>query len=99
MACFYAVQALFITHGIDAFTHKGSKQMLGLHFIQTGLLSKNLGVLYNQLFNARSSGDYEDFVYFTKDSLDLFRPASEEFISAIEKLVREQPAIEGFSIG
>lgn len=33
-ACFYAVSALLLKKGIDTSTHKGVRQMFGLHFVQ-----------------------------------------------------------------
>ena len=44
-ACYYAMVALLIKNHIQASTHAGVKQMLGLHFVSKGLISKesNLG--------------------------------------------------------
>jgi len=35
-ACFYAASALLLANDINASTHSGVRQMLGLHFIRTG---------------------------------------------------------------
>ncbi|MDR1879320.1 MAG: HEPN domain-containing protein [Tannerellaceae bacterium] len=86
-ACFYAAQALLAAHSIEAATHKGTKQMLGLHFFLAERLDVHHGLLYGQLFNARTSSDYEDFMSFTSESLALFRPAAEEFILAVEAIL------------
>lgn len=61
-ACFYAVNALLLKKGIDASTHKGIRQMLGLHFVQTGLLSKEQARYFSDLYDRRQTGDYDDFI-------------------------------------
>lgn len=61
-ACFYAVSALLYLHGINARQHSGVIQMFGLHFVNTGIISKDQGRLYTELFGMRQSGDYIDFI-------------------------------------
>lgn len=87
-ACYYAVIALLVKNRIPAQTHTGVKQMLGLHFILTKKLSSKYGRFYNQLFNDRITGDYDDFVKFDNETLGKLLPESQEFISAIEKLLK-----------
>ena len=61
-ACYYAASALMLYSNLEASTHKGIKTMLGLHFIKPGLLEAKYGRIYQQLYENRQSGDYEDFV-------------------------------------
>ena len=61
-ACFYAVNALLYQKSIhSAVTHSGVQRMLGLHFVQSGELSREMGRFYSDLFNKRTKGDYDDF--------------------------------------
>src|SRR5690554_1514859 len=46
-ACYYAVSALLISRGIQAHTHAGVRQMLGLHFVKTGFLSSRLNAFFS----------------------------------------------------
>ena len=39
-ACYYAVVDLLIKNHIQASTHAGVKQMLGLHFVSKGLITR-----------------------------------------------------------
>ena len=39
-ACYYAAVALLIKHEINPGTHAGVKQMIGLHFVATGRMSR-----------------------------------------------------------
>ena len=77
-ACFYAVIALLVKHGIKAKTHDGTRQLFYQHFIKTGLISTETNRFYSRLFNMRETGDYEDFIEATKeDVMDLIVPAEE----------------------
>ena len=85
-ACYYAVSALLIQNNFTAHTHAGVINQLGLHFVTKGLISKEQGKLFKQLFILRQSGDYDDwFDIDEKDIKPLIDPA-EKFIAEIEKL-------------
>lgn len=88
-ACFYAVTALLIQHGIKAQTHSGVRQMLSLHFVKTGKLSPLNMRFYSDLFAARQDGDYDDFVYFDQEVTERLYPLCIDFIDTINKLIKE----------
>ena len=86
-ACYYAVIALLISKGIKAQTNAGVRQMFGLHFIKTGLIDKESGSFFSNIFDKRLTGDYNDFIDYTKeDILELINPAK-DFIEEIQKLL------------
>ena len=86
-ACYYAIKALLIDKGIKAETHNGVRQMFGMHFIKTGIIDKELGKFYSDVFDMRQTGDYEDFIDFGKeDVMDLIEPAN-NLINNIESLL------------
>ncbi|MCD4833135.1 MAG: HEPN domain-containing protein [Bacteroidales bacterium] len=86
-ACYYAVIALLVKNKIEAQTHGGVRQMFGLHFIKTGLIDKELGKYYSDIFDKRQTGDYDDFVdYIKEDVIELITPAK-QLLAEIEKLV------------
>lgn len=86
-ACYYAVSALLLQENIKTQTHAGVRQMLGLHFIQTHQLSRDLGRFYNDLYDKRQTSDYDDFVEFDETTvLDLLHSAK-EFVTAVESLI------------
>lgn len=75
-ACYYAVIALLISKEIATQTHAGARQMFGLHFIKTNLIDKNIGKFYTDIYDKRQTGDYGDFIEFSKeDVLNLIGPA------------------------
>ena len=86
-ACYYAMVALLIKNHIQASTHAGVKQKLGLHFVSKGLISKESNRSFSLLFERRHSSDYDDFAYATCEEVDELLPKAKSFISEIEALL------------
>jgi uncharacterized protein (UPF0332 family) len=86
-ACYYSVIALLVKHGIAVQTHAGVKKIFGLHFIVTGKLPSKLGKFYNQLFNDRITGDYDDFILYDKEMLDELLPMVKDFIDQLSDII------------
>lgn len=84
-ACFYAVGALLVKHGIDTSSHSGCRQKFGQLFVQNGKIDKKLAKHYTELFEKRQKGDYNDFFDFDEDT---YNP-SKLFIETIEVLIKE----------
>jgi uncharacterized protein (UPF0332 family) len=88
-ACFYAVGALLVKHGIETSSHSGCRQKFGQQFVQKGKISKELARHYSELFEKRQKGDYNDFFDFDEETvLRLYQP-SLLFIERIEELINE----------
>lgn len=86
-ACFYAVNALLVKKGISTSTHKGIRQMLGLHFVQTGLLSKDHARFFSDLYDRRQTGDYDDFILCDQETTLIIFNKGKEFVSEIKRLI------------
>ena len=89
-ACFYAVSALLVKHGIETSSHKGIRQQFGKMFVKTGKFNKELAKHYTDLFEKRHKGDYNDFFEFDKETVTRLLPISKEFIKKIEELINEE---------
>ncbi len=86
-ASFYAVSALFIERNIQAKSHAGTKQMFGLHFVKTGIISKESGDFFTLIFDMRHTGDYDDYIIFEQQEVvSLLKPAI-DFITQIEEIL------------
>lgn len=72
---------------INAQSHGGTRQMFGLHFIKTAITPKNLGKFYTDIFDMRHTGDYDDFVDFTKDEVLDAMVRAHELIKQIDNLL------------
>lgn len=88
-SAFYSINSLFIKYNLNATTHNGVKSQFHNEFIKNGLISKDFGKLYNDLFNKRQEGDYEDFQVFDKDTIEPIIAQVEEFLLTIEKLIHK----------
>ena len=89
-ACYYAAVALLIRHGINPGTHAGVKQMIGMHFVATGRMSREIGRSFSLLFERRHSSDYDDFAYSTEEEVNELLPKAKTFIEAVGLLLEEQ---------
>ena len=63
--------------------------MLGLHFVATERLSREIVRIFSLLFERRHSSDYDDFAYSTEEEIDELMPKAETFIMAIGTLLKE----------
>jgi uncharacterized protein (UPF0332 family) len=86
-ACYYAVSALLIQHDIKTQTHAGVRQMFGLHFVKTGLIDKDLGRFYSDIFDKRQTGDYDDFIDFGENDVENLKIPAQKLIRIIESII------------
>lgn len=86
-ASFYAASALLLNGHCNVSSHQGVKQLLGLHYISSGKISRELGRYFSQIFEARHSSDYDDFICTTIEEIDSFYPKAVEFIETIDSLL------------
>jgi len=86
-ACFYAVTALLVKNGINTHTHAGTRQMFGLHFVKTGIITKESGMFYSAIFSSRQASDYEDLIEPEKEKVLQFFGPADLLITEIEKLL------------
>jgi len=88
-ACFYAVTALLIKHGIHTSSHSGVRQKFGLHFVQSGKIEKELAKHYTRLFEKRHKGDYNDFFDHDEETVLQLFPVSKLFIQRLQELINK----------
>lgn len=86
-ACYYAASALMLKSNLEASTHKGVRNQLGLHFITNGKIEPIYGSIYSRLFQARQAGDYEDFVYCDENMYAEYKPLAIKFIERIKRQI------------
>jgi uncharacterized protein (UPF0332 family) len=86
-SCFYVVSALLHKQGLSSAKHSGIRSLFNNHFVRTGLVSKDVSSIYNDLFDRRQESDYGPFFEFEEcDAMPWFREV-EIFISTINKLI------------
>ena len=87
-ACFYAVGALLLKHGIETSSHSGIRQKFGELFVKTGKFDKDLAKHFTDLFEKRHKGDYNDFFDLDENIIIGMYPLSIRFIDEIENLLK-----------
>lgn len=88
-ACYYAATAMLIALGIEVKSHDGVRLSLGRHVVLTGRLSPELGRFYSRLFSKRSTGDYDDFINHTLETVDELLPQARSFIGVLFSQLNE----------
>jgi uncharacterized protein (UPF0332 family) len=69
------------------------RSLFNRRFVKTGAVAGELSVLYNDLFENRNKGDYEDLAWFEEGRVCPWLDQARRFVAAIEDLV-EPPAEE-----
>ncbi len=86
-ASYYAVTGLLVNNKIKAHTHGGVRQMLGLHFVKKGLIGAEINRFYSDIFDKRLTGDYDDFIEYSREEILSLIPPTLELIKRIEELI------------
>jgi hypothetical protein len=79
-AAFHATQALLLSEGQKAESHKGALTLFSLLFVKTGKFSKNFGKYLANLKDDRESGDYEIFSYIDQDTAQRALEEAKDFL-------------------
>ena len=87
-ACYYAVIALLSKNKINAETHGGVRRMFGLHFVRTGLITKETGKFYTEIFEKRHSSDYDDFIDISENDVFSYIEPANKLIQEIDRLIK-----------
>jgi uncharacterized protein (UPF0332 family) len=86
-ASFYAVSALLSKHDLSVSKHSGVRSFFNQHFVKTGIISKELAMIYNSLFARRQESDYEVFIAFKEADVTPWIQETEQFVPALTKLI------------
>ena len=88
-SAYYAVIAILLKHDFKPTTHNGAKSIFSEHFIKNGIIPKEFGKLYSQLFTWRQKSDYDDLYNFDKDKVIPYFEPVKQFIGIIENKINE----------
>lgn len=87
-AVYHAAQALLLSEGEHAETHKGVITLFGLLFVKTGKFSKNLGKYLANLKDDRESGDYEVFSFIDEETAETAISEAKEFLKETKRYLK-----------
>lgn len=88
-AMFYAVNALLIVNELSSSKHSGVRAIFNKEFVNEGLIKKELGKFYSEMFDNRQEGDYKDFVQFEKENVRIWLEKATEFIKVVGDLTKK----------
>lgn len=88
-ACYYAVTGLLAMHGLSSSKHSGVRSIFNRHFVKTEKISKELAQTYNDLFERRREGDYEDFLRFDEIDVRNWMRDAELFIKNVSEFIEK----------
>lgn len=86
-SCFYMVSALLLKWGLYSKTHSGTKVLFHQEFIKTGVVDGVWGRFYQDLFDLRNEGDYEDLVHLTENDVSPLLQNAADFLNEIKRLL------------
>lgn len=86
-AAFHCARALLVSKGIEAKTHRGTVQLLGLHFVKTGILAPETAGLLAHLETYRELVDYTPATRFTGEEAREEIARAERFMAACKPLI------------
>jgi len=89
-ACFYTVSALLLTENLSSSKHTGVRSLFNNNFVKKNIISKELGLLYNELFKSRHSSDYEDFVMMKEDFVCPWIDKTRIFLDTIKTVIEQK---------
>lgn len=87
-ACFYAVSAVLLQEKLSFKKHSGVRAALNQHLVKSGIVSREHGKLYDELFEARQRGDYIELVSFEKEQVENWLQQASQFVEAIKALIK-----------
>lgn len=87
-AVYHATQALLLSEGEKAETHKGVVTLFGLLFVKTGKFKRNLGKYLANLKDDKESGDYEVFSYIDRETAETALEEATEFLAESKKYLK-----------
>ncbi len=85
-AMFHAVNAFLITKGLSSSKHSGVRALFNKEIVNKGLIEKQFGEFYSDMYDRRQKADYKDFVKFEEGEVREWLSKAEEFINKIEGL-------------
>ncbi len=87
-SCFHAVSALLIKNNIDVHSHKGMRQLFGLHFVKSGIVRIEDARIFARIYDKRQASDYDDFMEFSIEEVNELYPQVRKFVGQIVCLIR-----------
>ena len=87
---FYAIQALLILRDVSFSKHGQLKGYFNREFVKTGILSKEIGQVFNKAFEYRQKFDYVDFASPDREMVLEYIDKAKEFHSKLGEYIKKE---------
>ncbi|MBI3324482.1 MAG: HEPN domain-containing protein [Candidatus Omnitrophica bacterium] len=87
-SAFHATQAVLLTEGLTANTHRALVNLFGLHLVKTGKLPARLGKFLANLKDDRESSDYEIYSAIDQETAQRAVQEAKAFLAAAEQYLK-----------
>ncbi len=84
-AIFHAMRSVLILEGKDFAKHSGVISYFRKEYIKTGIFTVEISDTITELFNNRTSGDYDDYFNFTDEEVKDMITNAQQLVSVIEE--------------
>ena len=89
-AAFYAVSSLMRNLNLNPKTHLGAKALFHKEFVQTGIIDKKTGTLYDNLLAKRFEADYEYFALIDPEDIPKYIEEIKLFIEKAKEIIQQE---------
>ncbi len=86
-AMYHAAQAILLSKGIKAKTHKGTILEFGKNIVEKGLIPKEYGKWFAEALDTRLSGTYNIYAHFGEEIVEKLIERAEKFVKEVEKIL------------
>ena len=86
---YYAITALALKYRFETSKHAQLIGWFNKNFVANGKVDKSFGKILRNAFQNRTKGDYDAYVRFEKEEVDLMFQEMNLFITRVEKLLQE----------
>jgi uncharacterized protein (UPF0332 family) len=89
-ACFYSVCALLLLEGLSSSKHSGVRSLFVRGWIKPGILPKEMGKFYQQIFERRLIGDYRGVATFSPGEVRAWLGEAIAFVARVREEVTKR---------
>ncbi len=93
-ALFYSVSALASAHDFHTSKHTGLRSWFNKNLVHPGIISIEMGTVFNKVFELRSKGDYADFVELDETEVTQLFHQSKTTLNTLRSLTLEKLKLE-----
>jgi uncharacterized protein (UPF0332 family) len=93
-AIYAAAKSLLATKGLDSSKHSGVISLFNLHFVKTGIVSKEISAIIINAREVRVKSDYEDWAEVTQEEAKFQLENADKFVAEIERALSDKLSSE-----